>query len=336
MKPTDFAKNLTSFFAEYLPGVRNLSPNTISSYRDTFKLLLIFCRDACGVPPEKLTHKVLDEMMIIRFLDWTQNERKCSIATRNQRLAAVHSFIRYVQAQQPEYLLPCQKILQIPFKKYQQALVRHLTPEQMRILLSMPDMSTRTGRRDVTLLSVLYDTGARVQELCDLRVRDVRLDKPALVSLTGKGRKTRHVPLMGNTISLLRSYMQEYHLTGNDSLDMPLFVNQRRIKLTRGGISHILQKYTDMAVAEHPDMPKTITPHILRHSKAMHLYQSGVNLVYIRDILGHVDISTTDTYARADIESKRKALENIYPDITPNELPDWSSDENLLAFLNNL
>jgi site-specific recombinase XerD len=336
MKPTDFAKNLTSFFAEYLSGIRNLSPNTISSYRDAFKLLLIFCRDVCNVPPEKLTYKILDEKMIIRFLDWTQNERKCSIATRNQRLAAVHAFFRYVQVQQPEHLLLCQKILQIPFKKYQQAFIQHLTPEQMRILLSMPDTITKTGRRDVTLLSVLYDTGARVQELCDLRVRDVRLDSPALISLTGKGRKTRHVPLMGNTISLLKSYMQEYRLLQNDSLDVPLFVNQRRSKLTRGGVSHILRKYADSASDGYLDMPKTITPHILRHSKAMHLYQSGVNLVYIRDILGHVDISTTDTYARADIESKRRALENIYPDITPNELPDWNRDENLLAFLNNL
>jgi site-specific recombinase XerD len=332
MKTTDFAKNLTSFFAEYLPGVRNLSHNTISSYRDAFKLLLVFCQDVCGVPPEKLTHEILDETMILRFLDWTQNERKCSISTRNQRLAAIHSFIRYVQSQQPEYLLPCQKILQIPFKKHQQAFVRHLTPEQVQILLSMPDMNTKAGRRDVTLLSVLYDTGARVQELCDLRVRDVRLVSPARVSLTGKGRKTRHVPLMDNTISLLSSYMQEHHLLGNESLDMLLFVNQRRTKLTRGGISHILKKYADMAIA---DIPEAITPHVLRHSKSMHLFQSGVNLVYIRDILGHVDIATTDVYARADIESKRKALENVYPDIIPNELPDWNRNENLLAFLNN-
>nr|WP_278250192.1 tyrosine-type recombinase/integrase [Photorhabdus tasmaniensis] len=230
----------------------------------------------------------------------------------------------------------CQRILQIPGKKHQRQIVRHLTPEQTKDLLAVPDPRTQSGRRDMTLLSVLYDTGARVQELCDLRVRDIRLEPPAIITLTGKGHKTRHVPLLGNTVALLRSYMQENNLLHNGKLDSPLFINQRHTKLTRGGISYILQKHAKAISSRHPGMKEKITPHILRHSKAMHLYQSGVSLVYIRDILGHVDISTTDIYARADTESKRKALENAYPDITPEVLPDWSHDENLLGFLNNL
>jgi integrase/recombinase XerD len=336
MKTTDFAKNLTAFFTSYLPGTRNLSSNTILAYRDAFRLLLVFCRDACDLPPEKLSFKMLDDKLIVNFLDWTQKVRGCSIATRNQRLAAIHAFFRYVQVQEPEHLLLYQKVLQIPFKKYQQAIIQHLTPEQTRALLAMPDMGIKTGRRDVTLLSILYDTGARVQELCDLRVRDVRLEHPAIITLTGKGRKVRHVPILSNTIGLLQSYMLENNLLQNQKLDAPLFFNQRHTKLTRGGVSHILKKYADMVSLERSDMPKALTPHVLRHSKAMHLYQSGVNLVYIRDILGHVDISTTDIYARADTESKRKALESAYPDITPDELPDWNRDENLLGFLNSL
>jgi len=332
MKPTDFAKHLTSFFGEYLPGTRNLSGNTIMAYRDSFRLLLLFCQDFCNTPIEKLTIKMLDDKMVIRFLDWVQEERRCSIATRNQRLAALHAFFRYVQAQAPESLLYCQKILQIPFKKHHKPIVVHLTAEQTRSLLAAPNPETKSGRRDMTLLSVLYDTGARVQELCDLRVRDVRLDYPAVISLTGKGRKTRRVPLMDNTEALLRSYMAENQLERNSNLDAPLFCNQRYTKLTRGGINHILQKYAE-AVS---DIPKKLTAHVMRHSKAMHLYQSGVNLVYIRDILGHVDIATTDIYARADVESKRKALENVYPDITPSDLPEWNRDTNLLDFLNNL
>jgi len=144
------------------------------------------------------------------------------------------------------------------------------------------------------------------------------------------------VPLMENTAALLRSYMAENHLFENGKLDEPLFRNQRKQKLTRGGVTHILQKYAAVLSLQYSGIPKMLTPHVMRHSKAMHLYQSGVNLVYIRDILGHVDISTTDTYARADIESKRKALESAYPDITPNDLPEWNRDADLLEFLNTL
>lgn len=186
MKPTDFARNLTAFFTGYLPGVRNLSGNTVLSYRDAFRLLLVFCRDSCGITPEKLSFQIFDDELVTRFLDWTQNERGCSIATRNQRLVAIHAFFRYVQAQEPGQLHLCQLILQIPCKKCQQPIVRHLTPEQTKDLLAAPDSSTRPGRRDMTLLSVLYDTGARVQELCDLRVRDVRLEHPAIITLTYK------------------------------------------------------------------------------------------------------------------------------------------------------
>ncbi|GHT65669.1 hypothetical protein AGMMS50239_25940 [Bacteroidia bacterium] len=144
----------------------------------------------------------------------------------------------------------------------------------------------------MTLLCLLYDTGARVQEVCDLRVRDVRLEKPELITLTGKGSKSRYVPLLGNTVNLLRTYMMENALLQNRKQDMPLFCNQRRTALTRGGITHILQKYVDKASLECVDMPKKVRPHVLRHSKAMHLLKAGVNLVYIRDILGHVSIQT--------------------------------------------
>jgi site-specific recombinase XerD len=336
MKPTDFAKNLTAFFGNYLPGVKNLSGNTILSYRDAFRLVLMFCRDARKLPPEKLCFKMIDDKLIIDFLAWTEKERGCSIATRNQRLVAIHAFFRYVQVQEPGQLYLCQRILQIPCKKYQQPIVQHLNPEQMRDLLAAPDPSDRFGRRDMTLLSVLYDTGARVQELCDLRVRDIRLDQPAVITLTGKGRKTRHVPIMGNTVELLRSYMNENNLFQNGKLDAPLFSNQRHAKLSRGGVNYILQKHAAVALQNGVHSQELPTAHVVRHSKAMHLYQSGVNLIYIRDILGHVDISTTDVYARADIESKRKELERAYPDITPDVLPDWNRDNNLLDFLNNL
>jgi site-specific recombinase XerD len=336
MKPTDLAKHMTAFFSEYLPGVRNLSSNTILSYRDAFKLLLIYCRDYENTPIEKLRIASFEDKLLLRFLDWLQQERGCSIATRNIRLAAIHSFFRYVQAQEPGLLLNCQLILKVPFKKCEQPIIQHLTPEQTRDLLAAPGFSSHANRRDTTLLSVLYDTGARVQELCDLRVRDVRLDDPSIIELTGKGRKTRHVPLVANTVKLLRSYMEENGMLKNGNQDMPLFVNQRRSKLTRGGISHILRKYADKVAGDQPNFLKNPTPHCLRHSKAMHMYQAGVSLIYIRDLLGHVDISVTDTYARADVEMKRKQLEDVCPDLTPSDdLHDWSRDQNLLDYLDN-
>jgi len=328
---------MTAFFSDYLPGVRNLSSNTILSYRDAFRLLLTYCRDCENIPTEKLRVASFDDKLLVRFLNWLQEERGSSIATRNIRLAAVHAFFRYVQTQEPGLLLSCQLVLNVPFKKCQQPIIQHLTPEQTRDLLAAPGFSTCAARRDTTLLSVLYDTAARVQELCDLCVRDIRIDQPSIARLTGKGRKTRNVPLVANTVKLLRSYMDENNLLKNGCQDTPLFVNQRRDKLTRGGVSYILSKYAALVAAEQPELPKKPTPHCLRHSKAMHMYQAGVNLIYIRDFLGHVDISTTDLYARADVESKRKLLENVCPDLAPSdELYDWSRDQNLLDYLNNL
>ena len=333
-KITDLAKYLTRFFTEYLSGIRNLSKNTIRAYRDTFRLLLVFYREVYAIPPEKLVIKKMNDKVMIQFLDWLQKERKCTNSTRNQRLAAIHTFFRYLQLQNPENLLLCQKILLIPFKKAQKAIIQHLTTEQTKRLLEQPDIRKKTGRRDLVLLSVLYDTGARVQEICDLRVRDVRLESPALIILTGKGCKSRQVPLLGNTVNLLQNYMEEHGLYRNGKQDMPLFYNQRYAALTRGGVTHILQKYANKIKC--PDIPSKITPHILRHSKAVHLLQAGISIILIRDILGHVSVQTTEMYARVDMETKRKALENSYSNMIPGNMPDWNQDENLLDFLENL
>jgi len=336
MKTTDFARCISSFLGTYLPGVRNLSTNTLRSYRDAFRLLLLFCSCELGVSADKVTLNLLSENAILRFLDWLERERGNSIATRNQRLAVIHALFRYVQTEEPALLFHCQKVFCIPFKKHPKPVVHHLSPDAIRLVLSQPDTTSSRGRRDLALLSVLYDTGARVQELVDLRIRDVRLDDPAVVSLTGKGRKTRHVPLMTNTKNLLSAYMLEHRLQTPEATDMPLFVNYQRHKLTRAGVAYILKKYCLQAHAQSQIVPLGLTPHVLRHTKAMHLYQAGVNLIYIRDFLGHVDISSTDIYARADTEMKRKALEKAYPEITDHDLPDWNQDKHLLAWLNRI
>ena len=336
MRMTDFAKYLSAYLGTYLPGVRNVTTNTIRSYRDAYRLLLVYCKEELGIPVQKLSLAQLTETVVLGFLRWLEEKRSCCASTRNQRLAALHAFFRYVQLEEPVLLASCQRILAIPFKKHEQPAVQHLSPEALRLILEQPNRNTPQGRRDLTVLSVLYDTGARVQELVDLRVRDVRLEEPPVVTLTGKGRKSRHVPLMHNTAELLRRYMQEHSLGSGETLDRPVFVNRQCGKMTRAGISYILRIHSEMARRQSPIVPERLTPHVLRHTKAMHLYQSGVALVYIRDFLGHVELSSTDIYARADTEMKRRALAQAYPELTTASLPDWNGDKGLLSWLGDL
>lgn len=336
MKPTDLASHLTNFLSEYLPKQKNASNNTIASYRDTFKLLLCYCRDYRGIPVEKLTMEMLTHELVTGFLEWLESERKCSISSRNQRLAAIHSFFRYSQYEEPKSLANYQKVISVPNKKAPKPAIPHLTPEMMQTLLAQPDRNSAKGRRDLTLLSILYDSGCRVQELADLKVRDVIISSPAVIVLTGKGGKTRRVPLMKNTKELLHHYIQEQSLDKPWKSDYSLFVNKQHNHLTKEGIAYIISCYISPARAIMPSIPEKVTPHMFRHSKAMHLLQAGVNLIYIRDFLGHEDIKTTEIYAKSDTELKRIAIENAYPDLIDSTLPDWSKDTSLLEWLSSL
>ncbi len=332
---TDFALFLRRFLTAYLAGLRGYSPNTIASYRDAFKLLICYFRDERSIPPERLTLELIDAAAITGFLDWLHASRHNSASTSNQRLAAIDSFFTWMQSQDPARMACCQDILAIPARKHDRPAVTHLSAGQTRQLLALPDRSTRRGRRDATLLATLYDTAARVQELADLTVRDLRLDNPAMASLTGKGRKTRHVPLDTNTAALLTAYLAERQLDSPGRDDHPVFFNQHRCKLSRGGIAWILRKY--QAQATDPALANArLSPHILRHSRAMHLYDAGVPLPYIRDILGHVDLSTTEIYARASTEAKRKALESVYADLVTADLAEWNQNPELLSWLASL
>ena len=336
MKPTNFAKYLTEFFSEYLSRQKNVSQNTILSYRDTFKLLIYYCQDVKKIPAEKITLNLLSSELLTDFLSWLETNRKCSIATRNQRLAALHAFFRYIQAEEPTSILHFQKIIAIPIKKAKKPVVEYLTPDAIKVLLEQPDRHTRKGRRDLTLISVLYDSGARVQELIDIKVCDVLLQEPATITLIGKGNKIRRVPIMHNTVILLQRYISENNLDQPSKNEAPLFTNNQHHRLTKEGVTFIISKYAALAREKSMLIPKKINAHMLRHSKAMHLLQAGVNLIYIRDFLGHVDIKTTEIYARTDTEIKRKAIEKLYPDLINSNLPDWSKDRTLLTWLSEL
>ena len=239
MKPTDFAKHLTEFLSVYLPSQKNVSKNTIYSYRDTFKLLIRYCQEKESIPAERITMDILSSKLITSFLEWLENERKCSISSRNQRLAAIHSFFRYVQSEEPSGMFHFQKVIAIPIKKAKKTVVEHLTPEAMKLLLEQPDKHTPKGRRDLTLMSILYDTGARVQELIDIKVCDVILENPAVIILTGKGNKTRRVPIMKNAVLLLQNYLTENKLNKPWKNEYPLFTNNQHHKLTKEGVAYI-------------------------------------------------------------------------------------------------
>src|SRR6056297_284177 len=333
MKPTGFAKYLSNYLGIYLPKQKNLSKNTLKSYRDTFKLFLLFCRDKKQLSIEEISFKKIDSKLINEYLNWIEKERNCCIATRNVRLAAIHSFYRYVQIEIPENLFCNQKILSIPFKKAPNSIVDYLTVEELKVLFNQPDIHTKKGRRDLTLLSTLYDTGARVQEIIDLKVVDLRINKPATISLTGKGMKTRHVPITENTKQLLIRYLEEQYLLANNREYFSVFFNKQKKKLSRAGVGNIINKYVAMAKLKHPLFREKINPHMMRHSKAMHLLQAGINLIYIRDFLGHSKLTTTEIYARANIEMQREALEKAYPELLKTDLPDWNKDESLLNWL---
>jgi integrase/recombinase XerD len=336
MKPTDFSIHVTEFLTHYLGAQRNLSPNTIKAYRDVFTLLLRFSRDVRGIPPEKLRLEHFDVALVEAFLDDLWTSRNSSPQTRNHRLAALHAFFRYVQAEEPAHMLPFQKILSIPQQRHARPTVTYLSKEELAEILAQPNLQTTRGRRDAVLLSLLYDTGARVQELVDLSVGDLRLAPPAQLRLLGKGRKTRAVPLMQSTAQLLRDHIRENRLEGNEQFDTPLFQNARHQRLTRSGIRYILHKYVVQARSKRPSLNRTVSPHTLRHTKGMHLLQSGISLDMIRDFLGHVDVKTTQIYARANLEMKRNALEKITDASPAPSIPSWQQNKTLLDWLRSL
>jgi integrase/recombinase XerD len=336
MKPTDLSVHVTNFLTHYLAAQRNLSPNTIKAYRDVFTLLLRFCRDVRGVSLERLSLAEIDVSLVEAFLDYLSNERHASIRTQNHRLAALHAFFRYVQSEVPERLLQCQRILAIPLRRHVRPTVGYLTKELLAQILAQPDLRTREGRRDAVLLSVLYDTGARVQELIDLNAGDVRLDPPAQVRLMGKGRKMRAVPLMDATVQILRDHRRDNGLDRPEHGDLPLFQNRQGGRLSRSGIRYLLRKYVEAVRHDHPGFTQPVSPHSLRHTKGMHLLQSGVSLEIIRDFLGHVDVKTTQIYARANLEMKRKALEKVTDATTLPKIPSWKQNKTLLEWLHSL
>jgi integrase/recombinase XerD len=335
VKPTQLAARLNDYLSKYLPAQRNASPNTVKAYRDVFVLLLRYCRDERGIPPERLEIEQITPELVSDFLEYLEAKRGCGKSTVNHRLAALHAFFRYLQTEEPEKMLHSQRILCVPRRSHGHPPLLYLSSETLSAMLHAPSLDTSQGRRDAVLLSVLYDSGARAQELVDLRIQDVRLEAPAQLRLTGKGRKMRVVPLMEKTTRILKEYLREHGLDRPERCHEPLFQNRWGRSLTRWGVAHVVKKYAKKLRVEGGSSRKT-SPHVLRHTKAMHLLQSGSGAIVIRDFLGHADVKTTEAYARADLKMKEEALKKAEGKSPSVDLPSWKENKDLLSWLKSL
>lgn len=335
-RPNLLASLLRNFFCDYLPILRGMRPNTIKSYRDSLLLLLRFLASHNNRQVSSLDLKDLGHQNIKAFLVYLERDRKNGASTRNVRLAAFHSFFRFVATQHPDRLEHAQKILGIPFKKTDSEVVDYLEYDEIREILSTIDRNTVKGRRDYTLLAALFNTGARVQEILDMRACDLQPCKPFQVKLMGKGRKERCCPIWPQTAQLLRSLCTELNI-GLDSEER-IFRNCRGKPLSRFGVHYILKMCLKHAQTSTDSIrSKRLHPHSMRHSNAVALLRSGVDLTTIGQWLGHADPKTTNRYAVIDLEMKRKAIEKVKP-VKSQETctPPWRRDKTVIEWLESL
>ncbi len=322
---------LQRYFCEFLVCQRDLSPNTIASYRDTFRLLLEFLKRRYRILPDGVSVEDLDAPHVLAFLDELERRRGNSARSRNARRAALRCFLRYAAAAEPQLLPVAQRVLAIPAKRFERASVSHLTRDQMQAILDAPDITTFSGRRDRVLLLLLYNTGARASEIAGLRIQDLSLKARVSIQIRGKGRKNRSMPLWQKTAKLLRSWLREL----DRAPDSPLLPNARGHGLTRSGIAQRLQSAVHRAASEEPSLrSQRICPHQIRHTTAMHLLQSGVDLSVIAMWLGHESTQTTHQYLEADLDCKKRALACLeQPSVGRSPRPP---DKGILQFLDGL
>lgn len=335
-RPNLLATLLQDFFGNHLSTLRGMSPHTIQSYRDSLVLLLRFLASHKTRPASSLDLPDLGPQEIQAFLVHLEVERKNSASTRNIRLSALHSFFRFVAAQHPDRLDHAQRILGIPFKRTGSRVIDYLEYDEIQEILSGIDQTTPKGRRDYALLATMFNTGARVQEILDLRACDLQLSKPYQVQLTGKGRKQRCCPVWPQTAQLLRSLCMELQIDLRS--EVRLFQNCRAAPLSRFGVRYILNECLKRAQAATPSLSsKRLHPHSMRHSTAVALLKSGVDLTTISQWLGHADLNTTNRYASIDLEMKRKAIESVQPVESQGTCTQpWHRDNTILEWLESL
>ena len=322
------------YFTDHLPHLRGTSPHPLHRYRDSLGLLLRFLSARGQRPVAELDLTDLDPPGILAFLSYLEQERHNGVATRNVRLSALHALCRFVASRSPEHLDLAQRVLGIPFKHAPERAIDYLEREEIDSILKAIDRTTPRGRRDYALLATMFNTGARVQEVADLRASDLQLTKPFQVRLFGKGRKERYCPLWPQTAAILRAFLKERNLDGRS--EAWVFLNHRNQPLTRFGIRYILARRLDRACQDLPNLrKKRLHPHSMRHSTAVGLLKSGVDLPTISQYLGHASLNTTNRYAKVDLEMKRRAIARVKPVPTQSHTP-WSRDPTILDLLESL
>ena len=333
MKSTVFLNHLQDYFEVYLPSVKGYSVNTINSYKDAFRILFEYYEKTFKIQPYRMDYKHISGKKIECFLLWLEEERNYSASSRNSRLAAISSFFKYASRRSISALNICSEIINIPVKKTAKNTISYFTVEEMKILLQMPNTQKANERRDLVLLSVLYDSGARVQELCNLTVGDIKFGNPTTVHLYGKGKKSRTVPLMNASSNLLKQFLKENNIC--HEAKRHIFINQRNGRITPSGVRNSLNKYVLRAQTEHPDLFKEkYSPHSTRHSKAMHMLEAGVDLIYIRDFLGHSSVQTTEIYAQISHVFIANALKNRnIPQVSSGTMMPEMATTNVPTFL---
>jgi site-specific recombinase XerD len=330
-QPITFPQLLQDFFLRRLIDQRGASARTVESYRDAFTLLLRYTEATTGTPAARLALADLDAPLILDFLDHLERDRGNTARTRNARLAAIHSFMRYASLRDPLALPVAARVLAIPAKRFDRPLLGYLTRDEVAAVLAAPDPGTWSGRRDRVMLATLYNTGARVSEITALRVGDVLTERRHAITLHGKGRRQRAIPLWPATTRQLRDWLADNDLPPH----APAFPNRDRKPLTRSGVSDRLARAVATAQQTCPSLRgQHVSPHTLRHTTVMHLLQSGTDITVIALWLGHADPATTHQYLAADLAIKEAALRRLHPPDVP--LARFHPDDQLLAFLDQL
>lgn len=328
-----FPHLMRAFFYEWLVEQRNASIHTVRSYRDAWRLFLRFTAQRTGKKVAMITLTDLTVGEVIAFLGHAEHERGGTIGTRNCRLAAIRSFFNFVATRDPGSIAQCVEILNIPIKRGPVSEPCYLDPAEVTAILAQPDRSTLEGMRDHALLSFLYNSGARIQEALDLCPVAIRFDSPSCVRLTGKGRKERICPLWPETVMLLKKLLERQP----GAPDQRLFVNRYGEPLSASGVRFKLAAYVRAAAETTPTLrEKHVTPHAFRHATTVHLISAGVDVTVIRSWLGHVSLDTTNHYARANLETKRKALEQVGVPEPVGRQPSWKRDKSALAWIDVL
>jgi site-specific recombinase XerD len=336
MKPKLYLSHyIRLFLIQFLPDVRGLSENTILAYRDALKLLLQYCADNLKIKIDQLPCDQIDDEIVRKFLDHLEQHRGCTARTRNARLAALKTFFYYLGYEVPQCLENSQKINAIPQKKTAHKMIDYLDPDELKAIMDSIDAaSRRNGIRDQALFLLMHNTGARVQEIVDIKLNDLRLDAASQIKLTGKGKKQRVCPLWEDTIEAVKAYISVRKPKQQD--DNHLFLNDRGESITRFGIRYIIKKYTDKAIKQKPSLKqKKVSPHTFRHTTAMHLLQAGNELNVVGLWLGHASLNTTHLYVEINMEMKKEILSKARPPKLKREVKKWQRPK-ILEWLDEL